>query len=116
MNIGLINGDKTRYPNHGKAFFVENILIIKNLNDMNFKEKHKLVISIYKHVWYDDNLNVFIDKYNIGDFVIIMNHYNISLKKLDAYNCGRFIIIKNFNKILKELGITDNEIFEMFEI
>lgn len=85
---------------------------------MNFKEKHELVNSIRDHVWVYDNLKIYIDKYQSAEFVNIMsrNKDKIDLKKIKACNHGASIVIPEFNKVLKELGLTESEILEMFEI
>lgn len=83
---------------------------------MNFKEKHELVNSIYDYVWECDNLKIYIDKFQSSVFVNIMLQYKdkINLKKIKAYNHGTSIIIPKFNKVLKNLGLTESEILEMF--
>ena len=89
---------------------------------MTFKEKKTLLNLINEFHWYTTRdgryLYVFIDLWNFDDFSKYFREKHPSLfddNGIECYWKGSYICIPNFEDVLDFIGLSEEEIHEMFE-
>lgn len=89
---------------------------------MTFKEKKNLLDSIDEFHWYEEGkkrvLYVFIDLWDFDDFSKFFREKHLSLFDENGVACswkGSYICIPYFDDVLDYIGLSTEEIHEMFE-
>ena len=93
---------------------------------MTFKEKKELLGLIDEYYWCqkdkrdkgDDTLYIFIDIWKFEDFSQLFRQNYPSLfadEGIECYWKGTYICIPNFDYVLDFIGLSEEEIYEMFE-
>ena len=89
---------------------------------MTFKEKKTLLDLIDEFHWYTTrdgrSLYVFIDLWDFDDFSKFFREKHPSLFDDEGIECswkGSYICIPNFEDVLEYIGLSEEEVHEMFE-
>lgn len=84
---------------------------------MTFKQKKDLLNLIDEYHWYEDNLYVFIMRYELCDFMKLFDNHPTLFDDdgVDVVWKGSYMCIPNFQEVLDYIGLEEEEIKEMFE-
>lgn len=89
---------------------------------MTLEEKNTLLDLINEFHWYTTGdgrcLYVFIDLWNFDDFSKYFREKHPSLFDDDGIECywkGSYVCIPNFDDVLDYIGLSEEEVHEMFE-
>lgn len=88
---------------------------------MTFKEKYTLLGLIGEFHWDGtdkEHLYVFVNHYNMPDFMKFFDGKSRSLFEEDGVECvwrGDYMCFPNFEDVLHFIGLSEEEVHEMFE-
>ena len=90
---------------------------------MTFKEKKELLDLIDEYHWYmrgskDDTLYIYIYIWNFEDFSQLFRQKYTSLfddEGIECYWKGSYVCIPDFDDVLDFIGLSEEEMYEMFE-
>ena len=95
---------------------------------LTFKEKKELLDLISEHHWYEsgrggrgtngDTLYIFIDLWNFEEFSQVFRQKHHSLfddEGIECYWKGSYVCIPDFDDVLDFIGLSEEEMYEMFE-
>lgn len=89
---------------------------------MTFKEKKELLDMIDEYHWYKgdkgDTLYIFIDLWNFEEFSQMFRQKHPSLfdyEDIECYLKGSYVCIPDFDDVLDFIGLSEEEMYEMFE-
>lgn len=90
---------------------------------MTFKEKYTLIGLISEFHWSNTESNnktlyVFVDDYNLSEFMKFFSDKHRSLFDEDGVECvwrGDYMCFPHFEDTLEYIGLSEEEVHEMFE-